>query len=893
MNMFMKNTVETGLRPASTLVLITIILMSCSNNHLIHDQKYREATARAFDQRKHLSINRDSALFSVFNRHLSIKQSEALKFLYAYMPLNDHADYDGDFFLANVDISLHARSETKWGNDIPEEIFLHYVLPCRINNENLDSFRINYYNELMNRVKGMDIREAALEINHWCHEKVNYQPADIRTSAPMSTILSARGRCGEESTFTVAALRTIGIPARQVYTPRWAHTDDNHAWVEIWLAGDWYYMGACEPEPVLDRGWFTEPARRAMLVHTKSFGLYSANENAINKNFNYSTINNLAKYAITKNIYVKVIDKKGVPVNNAMVEYQLYNYAEFYPLAVVPTNEYGISQFETGLGDLLIWAHKEDNFDFKKISVGETDTLELKLDSQLKVEKSLDLDLDVPIVRFPLPGPSNELTEKNSERFKTENKIRQKYIDSWMSPSESKKLALKLNIDTARVVRIIARSRGNYKEISSFLSDTPDSLLQPAMSLLEILPDKDLRDTRSSILSDHLNNSLLPVKVKVMVKVESDEKIFLDYILNPRISNEQLVAWRHYFLTKLPSGLVKKGPSDPSLIIQYLNDNIKIADEENYYGTPLTPVGVNELKVSDRSSRAICFVAICRSLHIPSRLEPGSNVPQYFFSGNWNDVYFSDQKKPDQNKGYLTLKSADKKPVPEYYIHFTIARFEGGRYNTLDYDYNKKITDFKDELSLPAGHYMLVTGNRLKDGSILSNISFFDLSENEHKTIEVKIRKDSGEKEILSNIDLKEIARHYPLNKSSRFCANDKGMVLIWFEPEREPSKHIFNDLPLLKSELDAWGGQFLFLSDSLDSNNSFNPENIKGLPANSIFGIDNKMTLFRNHIKFTLPPEVDLPVVVITDKDGNVYFISMGYKIGIGEQILKFVNKY
>ena len=68
------------------------------------------------------------------------------------------------------------------------------------------------------------MREAALEINHWCHEKVSYQPSDMRTSAPMSTILSARGRCGEESTFTVAALRTAGIPARQVYTPRWAHS---------------------------------------------------------------------------------------------------------------------------------------------------------------------------------------------------------------------------------------------------------------------------------------------------------------------------------------------------------------------------------------------------------------------------------------------------------------------------------------------------------------------------------------------------------------------------------------------------------------------------------------------------------------------------------------------
>lgn len=59
---------------------------------------------------------------------------------------------------------------------------------------------------------------------------------------------------GEESTFLVAALRSVGIPARQVYTPRWAHTDDNHAWVEAWADGKWYFLGACEPEPVLISG---------------------------------------------------------------------------------------------------------------------------------------------------------------------------------------------------------------------------------------------------------------------------------------------------------------------------------------------------------------------------------------------------------------------------------------------------------------------------------------------------------------------------------------------------------------------------------------------------------------------------------------------------------------
>ena len=888
MKILLKN-VETGLRPVSILIfaLITIILMSCSGNHLIHDQKYLLATERAFDQRKHL-INRDSAFTRVFNKKLSPERSEALKFLYAYMPLSDQADYDCDFFLNNVDISLRARSEIKWGKKIPEEIFLHYVLPCRVNNENLDSFRIVYYDELKNRIKGKNLMEAALEINHWCHEKVSYQSADIRTSGPVSTILSARGRCGEESTFTVAALRTVGIPARQVYTPRWAHTDDNHAWVEIWSDGRWYYMGACEPEPIIDRGWFTEPARRAMLVHTKSLGAYLGDENAININVNYTDVNNLSKYAVTKKIFVKVVDSQGAPVNKAIVEYQLYNYAEFYPLAVVPTNKYGISQFETGLGDLLVWAYKDDNFDFKKISVSETDTLILNPDSKFHNGNSIDLDLDVPIARTPYPGPSPELIQQNSDRISKENKMRQKYIDSWMTSAESKKLALRLNIDTTRVINIIVRSMGNYQEISSFLSDTPDSLLKTAMSLLEILPDKDLRDTKSHILTDHLINSALSIKDKVEVKIENDEKNFLEYVLNPRISNEMLVAWRRYFLKVLPHDLLLKGSKDPSLIVRYLDKNIKINDE-NYYGTPITPKGVFELKVSDAASRAICFVAICRSLGIPSRLEPGRNEPQYFIDGNWNDVYFSDQKKPDLKKGYLKLESTDTKPVPEYYIQFTLARFEGGRYNTLEYEFNRKITDFKEELELPPGKYMLVTGNRLNDRRILSNISFFDLSENEHKKIEVNVRKDLVERKILGNIDLKRIISLYHLDNSSQACAKNNGLVIIWIEPEKEPTKHIFNDLPLLKSELDALGAKFLFLSDTTKNSDKFNHEIIKGLPSNSLFGTDDNLSLLKNSLN--LPSETDLPVVLVSDKDGNVVFISTGYRIGIGEQLLKYIK--
>jgi transglutaminase-like putative cysteine protease len=876
--------VSTIFSPAATGITIILLLMSCSGNHLINNKDYLAGTEKAFVFKKELAANRDSDLFSVFNQKLSNQQSEALKFLYAYMPLSDLADYNGDFFLANVNFSLKSRKETTWGKDIPEDIFLHYVLPCRVNNENLDSFRIVYYDEILNRVKGKDIREAALEVNHWCHEKVAYQPADIRTSAPMSTILSARGRCGEESTFTVAALRTVGIPARQVYTPRWAHSDDNHAWVEIWVKGSWYYLGACEPEPVLDRGWFTEPARRAMLVHTKSFGASPGNENVINKNSDYSTVNNLAKYAITKKIYVKVLDKDKALVSNAMVEFQLYNYAEFYPLAVVPTNDHGISQFETGLGDLIIWAHKGDKFDFRKISVVDTDTLILKLDDQIGSKTSIDMDLDVPVVRSPVPGPSQMLIDQNTARLNKENNIRQNYIDTWMKAEGSKQLALALKIDTARVRSAIDRSMGNFREISSFLSETPDSLRKLALSLLEILPDKDLRDVKRQVLTDHLMNTHL----QVSPGGEPGDRIFLEYVLNPRIANELLVSWRHYFLTKLHAQLIKNAALDPSMIIHYLNDNIKIDDEKNYYNTPLTPVGVDKLKVSDQGSRAICFVAMCRSLGIPARLEPGRNVPQYFFNKEWNDVYFSDQKHPDLNKGYIKLQSEDKSPVPEYYIHFTLARFENGRYNTLEYDYNKKITAFKEEIPLPPGHYMLVTGNRLSDSKILSNMSFFDLAVNEHKTVDVKIRKDLSERKILGHIDVKKINEICQKNNTSQLCANDKGNVIIWIDPDKEPTRHIFNDIPLLKTELDNWGGRFLFLSDPSPDAGMFDPGNIKGLPSNSSFAVDKGKTLLMDFVKSNGASEINLPVVIVTDKDGNILFNSTGYRIGIGEQILK-----
>ena len=111
----------------------------------------------------------------------SMSEQEAVDFLYRYMPLADRTDYPRSLIEANVHCSFVARQEMAWGMKVPEQLFRHFVLPIRVNNENLDGSRMEFYQLLKERVRKMSMQDAILEVNHWCHEHVTYQPSDART----------------------------------------------------------------------------------------------------------------------------------------------------------------------------------------------------------------------------------------------------------------------------------------------------------------------------------------------------------------------------------------------------------------------------------------------------------------------------------------------------------------------------------------------------------------------------------------------------------------------------------------------------------------------------------------------------------------------------------------
>ena len=140
------------------------------------------------DYLKRLEAQPEIAESLAMPKNLSPDETEALKFLYAYLPTPDILDYDPEFYLENIRLSLKATKEMPWGNIVPDREWRHFVLPVRVNNENLDHSRKVFYDELKERVKGLSMLDAILEVNHWCHEKVSYQPSDPRTSSPLATV---------------------------------------------------------------------------------------------------------------------------------------------------------------------------------------------------------------------------------------------------------------------------------------------------------------------------------------------------------------------------------------------------------------------------------------------------------------------------------------------------------------------------------------------------------------------------------------------------------------------------------------------------------------------------------------------------------------------------------
>ena len=744
-------------------------------------------------------------------------RTDYVGWLYGAMPLPDSLQYPRSFWEENVQKTLEVRRRMDWG--IPEREFRHFVLPLRVNNEALDDFRTVYADTLCRRVQGMGLTEAALEINHWCHEQATYQPSDGRTSAPMATVRRGVGRCGEESVLAVAALRAAGIPARQVYTPRWAHTDDNHAWVEVWVDGKWHFMGACEPAATLDDAWFNAPVSRALLLHTKVYGDYRGDEDMIQRTPCYTEINVIRGYVPARRTVVTVSDE-GRPVEGAEVSFHIYNYAEFYPVASYRTGADGRAALDTGIGDVLVWARKGDRFGFAKAA---GPSVEVPLDHRLGERFSADLEI-VPPAEDPIPTAATpEQQAANDRRLAEEDAIR-------------------------------AAHPHDNPDAAAFLTAHPAD----AAVLLDFLTEKDRGDVTREVLEDAL----------VQGAVSRDR-----YVFSPRVELEPLRPFRGEVLA---SGLgARLGGADA--VARWVRDSIRVVEGRNPQQLRTAPVAVWRSRRADALGRDIFYVALCRALGFPARMDEVTGKTQYLQEGVWVDVDFGggvEERVAPQ--GTVRLQYAAGGPVrtPEYYRHYTISRLEPERTRLMEYEENGPA---RDSYTLDEGYYMLTAGNRMADGSALVHLEFFPVEAGRNVPVPLVLRRSEEKLSVIGAMDAE--APFLPegaAQPQSLLSATGRGYFLLAvLGGKDEPTSHALHELAAAAPDLNAWGRPVVLLGEA-------RPEGLE----HAVFGSDPDGSI---RAMLAAPAE-PLPLIAMCDSFGRIVYLSKGYNTSLAADLRRVI---
>ncbi len=875
------------------LISASIFALSLTANaqgQFISDTNYRNTVENIFKERVKTV---GKTFYDTQKEKLTADEQEALKFLYAYMPLADVTDYPTSFFADNVRMAFKAREEMPWGKNVPELLFRHFVVPIRVNNEALDNARSVFYNELKDRIKGMSMMDAIIEVNHWCHEKVTYQPSDARTSAPLATLKTATGRCGEESTFAVAALRAVGIPARQVYTPRWAHTDDNHAWVEAWADGKWYFLGACEPEPVLNLGWFNAPASRAMLMHTRAFGDYNGPEEVMLRTSNFTEINLTSNYAPVASVDFYVNDSEGKPVENARVEFKIYNYAEFFTAVTKYTDAKGHTSLSAGIGDLVVWASKDGKYTYQKVSFGKDKETILTLPEGAPTSsvgaletsappKCTYLDLVPPKENPQLPYVSDEMHKENQHRFALEDSIRKAYTATFPTMEEAKRIS-------ERGAEYIFKSRGNKQTIVDFInrhSDNEDRV----MGILATLSDKDLRDITTEILEDSYNAT-------------TDQ-------LSPRVEDELItIPFKQYFEKAFSKKTADAFRADPMKLVEWIKKNIRLNPDKKALRIAQTPVGVMKSKITDERSRDIFFVDVARSLGIEARKDAVTGKIQYKKDGEWQDVKFEVQnsKLKTQNSKLalgtivLTYESTKLLDNPKYYSHFTISRIENGTAQLLNFEEGQAdmgngttwSNTFKKGYKLDAGTYMLTTGTRLASGSVLASNRLFEIVEGQTTTLPLEIRQNTNEVSVIGSFNSESLVTKDG-KEVSLLSQTGRGYYVVGIlGVGQEPTNHALHDIEKMKEAFEAWGRPVVLLFESEADAAKFNHDEFPGLPSTVQFALDKDGSVRKQIAReMKLMNEKQMPMFIIADTFNRVVFVSQGYTIGLGEQMQSVFKK-
>jgi hypothetical protein len=346
---------------------------------------------------------------------------------------------------------------------------------------------------------------------------------------------------------------------------------------------------------------------------------------------------------------------------------------------------------------------------------------------------------------------------------------------------------------------------------------------------------------------------------------------------------------------------------DWSKVKTWVVENIRVDEQCNLGGAPMTPEGVWKARMADSHSRNIFYVAMARSMGIPSRIDEVTGKVQLLSDKGIQDVDFGATEASGELKaGKLVAKYSPIKSLkdPKYYSHFTLSLItEAGTLQLLNYeegdvDMGEGTTWsnlLKRGAELEEGNYLMVTGTRLANGSVLARMEFFPITDNKTTTVDLVMRESRDDVQVIGEFNSE--SKYKPLDSDelkSVLSTSGRGyFVVAVLGVNQEPTNHTLRDIAALANDFEKWGRSMILLFPSEADYKKFRPQDFPGLPKNITFGIDKDGSIQKQIVEGSkLANKNQVPMFIIGDTFNRVVFASQGYTIGLGAQMMKVVRK-
>lgn len=822
----------------------------------------------------------------------TLEEQILMKFFYGTMPLRDLGEYDFELFLGFVRHGLMLYQTMEWCRNLPEEIFLHHVLYYRINSENIEDCRPFFYDQIIGRIQGKTLEEAILEINYWCAENGTYESTDIRTVSPLTMYRCGKGRCGEESTFAVTAFRSVGIPARQVYAPWWAHCDDNHAWVEVYVEGKWHFLGACEPEEMLDKGWFVNASSRAMMVFARDFSDYGVGcfqqegesdwgEPCFQQGEIPYYKNVTARYAKKRDFRIKVKEEDGTQAAKAEVFVEVLNGAEYRSIAALTTGLNGETSLCMGMGTVHLWAVKEGRTSEMLVNTKEQKEVILTLKKRKPAKLGIWSDMDIKAPEESVVHTvylTKEQKQKNRKRVLEAARLRTKRIDGYYD----KRLAEK-HPDEEEIFRMAGE---NFSQLYQFLErdSNPDR-----KRLLYSLSGKDYKDARADVLEEHLQYAS---QYRGEWETRGELWIYENYILCPRIFFEEMTCYRKWIEDSFSDAKKAQFRKNPETIWEYVNGKITYDESQDYSTIFSTPAGTLKLRFGNPMSQRILCAAICRTLGIPARVNQVTRETEVYRNGNFIRISGNEERKKIE-KVTLTLKQKQGEEW-SYCQNWTIGKFCEDRFITLDYQ-GLEFEGMELKLELEPGYYRILTTNRLPSGDQLASECRILMEQGHPKELKLCMRSGRPEELLVSHqLDDFEVMKDGARKKISELTG-ESVHILAFLEPGEEPTEHVLNEIAMHHEGFRRLGVSICFIvrNQAIQKTEAWNKA-IQAFPEITIaYGSLDELVEPLARKMYTDPEK--LPLLVIANPGLEGIYACSGYQAGSVKLMLELlrVNKF